>query len=449
MKFKINPSIFRSYDIRGIYPSEVNKKTAYEIGQAFARLTGAKKVLVGRDTRLSSPVLSKFLIKGLADQGADVYDIGKIPTECIYFSVGKYNCGGGITVTASHNPKNYNGFKMVKKNGKMVEVVSGKSLRGAIEKKGPVRQKKRGKVEKKDIWHDFVRHVFSFISVKKIKPFKVVVDTGNGMAGKVISLLSSKLPVKIIPLNFKMDGSFPVHSPNPLEKGVTDQIKKEILKKKADFGFIFDGDADRIFLVDELGKLVKGDTTLLLLAKHFLEKEPGKGVAYNAVCSKAVPEFVKKWGGRPIRTKVGFINVRDGLVKNDGVVSGEVSGHFGFKGNHYLDSGFIAFLVLLQIISQADKKVSEITSFLTPYSKSDEVNFKVKDKEKILERLKKKYHDGKQDFLDGVTVQYKDWWFNARPSQTEPLLRLVVEADNVKLMREKKKELADFIRKNN
>lgn len=451
MRFKINPSIFRSYDIRGNYPSELNEEIAFKIGEAFLKLTKAKKVAIGRDCRLSSPVLFKAISKAITLQGANVYYLGEVPTECLYFAVTHYSYDGGIMITASHNPKNYNGFKMVKKRKEKIEVIPGKDLKKVLEKEVFGKNKKRGELQEIDIWPDFLNHILSFVNLKKIKPFKVVVDASNGLAGKVIPLLAPKLPVKIIPLNFELDGNFPAHSPNPLEEGATEEIKKEILRRKAHFGFIFDGDADRIFLISERGALIRGDITLLLLAKYFLKKEPGKGIAYNLICSKALPEFIKKWGGRPIRTKVGFINVREGLLKNDGIVGGEVSGHFSFRDNYYLDSGFIAFLILLEIISETKGKVSEIVAQLSPYIKSEEINFQVKDedKEKILEKIKKEYRDGEQDYLDGLTVEYENWWFNLRPSNTEPLLRLTIEAKSKKLLEEKKKKLSSLIIKNN
>jgi phosphomannomutase len=303
----------------------------------------------------------------------------------------------------------------------------------------------KGRVEEKDVWSDYLNHVLSFVDLSEIVPMKIVVDASNGVGGLAISKIQDKLPVEIISLNFNPDGNFPNHAPNPLLDGSADQIKEEIKKQKADLGFIFDGDADRIFLLDENGEMVRADATLLLLAKYFLEKNPGMAIAYNAICSKAVPEFVKKWGGEPVRTQVGFVNVRDGLLKNNGIMGGELSGHYCFRDNYYMDSGMISLLTLLQIFSKDQGKVSEIVKELTPYQKSPELNFKVDDKDKILEKVKEKYVDGKQDFLDGVTVEYKDWWFNVRPSNTEPLLRLTIEADNQKILTEKQKELSDLI----
>jgi phosphomannomutase len=295
---KINPTIFKSNDIRGIYPSEINEEAVYNIGRSFIKHTGAKKVVVARDARLSSEALFNYLAKGIKHQGADVFDIGQAPTECLYFAVGNYDFDAGIMVTASHNPKEYNGLKMVKKNGNDIEIVRGKDLLSAIgESFVAVAPQDENEIFKKDIWKDYLSHILSFVDLSEITPLKIVIDASSGVAGRVISKIQDKLPVEIIPLNFEPDGNFPNHNPNPLLEGSTDQIGEIIKKEKADLGFIFDPDADRIFLIDENGHFTRGDVTLLLLAKYFLQKNPGMAVAYNAVCSKAVPEFIKKWNG--------------------------------------------------------------------------------------------------------------------------------------------------------
>jgi phosphomannomutase len=440
---RVNPSIFRAYDVRGIYPSELNEEVASEIGKIFVGYTKAKKVAIGRDCRLSSPSIFRALTRGITDSGSDVYDIGKVPTECVYFSVGFYGYDAGIMITASHNPKEYNGLKMVKKNG---EFVRGSEIGKEFGKMKFPKTKKKGKIRKLDVWQDYLEHIFSFAKIEKIMPYKIVIDAGNGMAGSVIPLLEKKLPIKIISLNFNLDGNFPAHSPNPLAKGTTLQISQKIKKLGADFGFIFDGDADRIFLLDEKGNLIPGDVALLLVAKYFLKKNSGLAVVYNLISSKAVPEFIKKWGGRPILSPVGFVNIREKMRKEDAIMGGELSGHYCFKGNFYSDSAFIAFLILVQLISEGGKKVSEITSPLSPYFKSPEINFKIKEKEAVLDEIKKRYSDAKRLYLDGITAEYDDWWFNLRPSQTEPILRLVLEAKTKKLFEKKKKELIELIK---
>ena len=441
---EINQSIFKSYDVRGIYPLELNEDAAFEIGRAFARQSQAKKIVIGHDARLSSLALFKALAAGIFAENVKVYDIGQVLTECLYFAVGNYDFPAGIMITASHNPKDYNGFKMLVKKGKDIEMVRGKDLLLAV-KTGEAKTEDKIEVEKKDIWQDFINHVFSFVDLSEIVPLKIVIDASNGVAGIVLEKIKDKLPIEIIELNFEPNGNFPNHSPNPLEAGSVDQIKNEIIKNKADFGLMFDGDADRIFLVDETGQMVRADATLLLLAKYFLQKNPGMAIAYNAICSKAVPEFVKKWGGKPVRTQVGFVNVREGLLKNNGIMGGELSGHYCFKDNFYMDSGIIGFLTLLQIFSKDQRNVSEIVKDLCPYVKSPELNFKVENKDAVLEKVKEKYGDASQDFLDGITVTYKDYWFNMRPSNTEPVLRLTIEADTQQILDQKIKELTHVI----
>jgi len=444
---KINPSIFKSYDVRGVYPKELNEEAAFEIGRAFVRHSGVKNTVLAHDARVSSPVLFKALARGILAEGGQVCDVGQTPTECLYFAVGNYDFDSGIMVTASHNPKEYNGFKMLKRIGGNIEMIRGVDLIKVVEDAIPKEDEKiETEIPKKDIWKDYLNHVLSFVDLAETVPMKIIVDASNGVGGLAVEKMQDKLPVEIIPLNFTPDGNFPNHSPNPLEKGSADQISEKIKLEKADFGIMFDGDADRVFLVDETGKLVSADITLLLLAKYFLQKNLGMAVAYNAICSKAVPEFIKKWGGVPARTQVGFVNVREGLLKNNGIMGGELSGHYCFKDNFYMDSGMIAFLVLLQIISKDGRKVSEIVKELSPYAKTDS-NFTVADKDAVLEKVKEKYITGKQDFLDGITVTYKDWWFNLRPSNTEPILRLTIEADTQEILDKKVKELTKFISK--
>lgn len=456
----IDKSIFKSYDIRGIYPDQLNEEVAYKIGRAFVKYTKAKTVVVGQDMRTSSFQLFKALSKGISEQGADVIDIGQIPIECLYFTVGHYKYDGGVMVTASHNPKEYNGFKMIKEKARTVrgqelyEIIkeNAKVIRGTeiykVVKENDFSQpeKKNGKIIQKDIWSDFLAHALSFVNIKKIKPLKIVIDASNAMIGKVMPLLEPQLPIEIIPLNFKLDGSSPAHSYNPLEQGALDQITQTIIDKRADFGCIFDGDGDRIFLIDEQGNFVRADMTLLILAKYFLEKDPGASIVYNLICSKAVPESIKKWGGQPIRSPVGFVNIKENMIKNKAVLGGELSGHYAFRDNFYSDSGLIAFSILLHIISQDGRKVSEIVKELNVYISSQELNFEIEDKEGVIKKVKEKYSDGQQDFLDGLTAEYQDWRFNLRPSNTEPLLRLNLEAKNKKLLEEKIKELTGLIK---
>ncbi|MFA5877800.1 MAG: phosphomannomutase/phosphoglucomutase [Candidatus Staskawiczbacteria bacterium] len=443
----ISPNIFKSYDIRGTYPEEMNEEAAYSIGQGLVEYTGAKKVAIGRDMRISSPQLFEALCRGVIEAGSDVCDLGKIATEVLYFTIGKYGYDAGVMITASHNPKEYNGFKIIKKVGDGFRMIRGRDLYDTVVNVGLLASKDKGKIEKVDVTPAFLDYILSLVDLSKMKAKKIVVDAGNGMAGLVVPLLADRLPVEIIPLNFELDGSFPAHPSNPLEKGVMDEVKGRVKKEKADFGFIFDGDADRIFLIDERGNSAQADVTLLLLAKYFLDRNPGASIVYNAICSRSVPETIKKLGGIAFKCPVGFVNVQDKLIETNGLMGGELSSHYCFKDNYYGDSGFLAFLILLQIISESNKKVSELVANLSPYFKSPEINFRVEDKDSILNKVKEKYSDGNQEYLDGVTVEYENWWFNVRPSNTEPLLRVTIEADNESLLEEKIKDLSELVSK--
>jgi phosphomannomutase len=444
---ELNPKIFKSYDIRGIYPADLDEDVALAVGQAYAKLTRSKKVAVGRDMRLGSPSLTKKLIEGLTSQGANVDDLGLVSIDQVYFAVGKYNYDGGIMATASHNPKEYNGFKMMKKAEHGLEYVRGTELYEFLTKEKVFKPaKKPGLVAQRDVQEEFIQHIMAFADVKKIKPFKIVVDAGNGMAGQVMPLLFKRLPCELIPLNFDLDGNFPAHPSNPLLPESQKQICATVKEKKADFGVILDGDTDRLFFVTEKGDFVRADTTLMVLAKYFLEHNPGMGIAYNVICSKAVPQRVKEWGGTPLRSAVGFVNVAKAMREGQGIMGGEVSAHYSFRDNFYADSGFIAFVILLMLISEHNKKLSEIVAGLNPYSRADETNIEVNDIPGVIAKVKEKYQDGQQDELDGLTVEYKDWWVNVRPSNTEPLLRITVEGDNASIMKQRHTEVVSFIK---
>jgi len=447
MKSNID-SIFKSYDIRGIYPDQLNSDVAFKIGSLFAKKTRAKNIAVGRDGRFSSPLLSKYLEYGISSYGSKFLDLKRIPTEIIYFVVGFYkNIDAGIMVTASHNPPQYNGFKLIKKG---IKIIRGKSLKKDFKKEKVRKIKKIKKLKKINFWKDYIKYLFSHSKIRKIKEFKVVIDTSNGTSAVALKKILPKLKIKPILLNFDIKG-YPNHSPNPLLKESRKQISEVIKKEKADFGFIFDGDGDRIILISEKGKIVPPDITLLFLAKHFLKKYPKSPIVYNIICSKSVPYFIKKWQGKPIVSKVGFVNIRETLLKYKGVLGGELSGHYSFSDYFYCDSGIFAFLNLLEFLSTENKKVSILQKELTLFKKSPEINFKVQNdesKQKIINLLKKKYSNKKQNLLDGVSIDFKNWWFNLRPSNTEPLLRLTIEAESEKLLKQKKKELTNLIKRN-
>lgn len=442
----INPSIFHEYDIRGIYPEDFNKEAATQIGRVFADYTKAKKILIGRDTRLSGQDIFDGLAEGLTEQGVDVFDAGLVPIDFVYSMTAKNGYDAGIMITASHNPKEYNGLKMFQYSGKpWIEWINGKTIKKIIDKKIELSEK-QGEIKKIDHWHEYIEHIFSFIDKKKIKPFRILIDAGNGAAAKVIPLIEKQLPCKIIRRFFETDGTFPDRLLNPVEVEVTKSVGKEVIKEKADFGVVFDGDSDRIVLIDEKGEPLLGDAQTLLLAKEMLKKEPGATIVYNIGISRIVPEIITKMGGKFVKTRVGFCYNIKALIENHGIMSGELSCHFAFRDNFYADSGFIALLIFLEIISQENKPLSEIVKEYRIYYKIHEPSVKVTDKEKTFAILKEKYHDGKIDEMDGVTIEYDDWWFNVRPSNTEPVIRMTVEAKTKELLDEKLKELKSLIK---
>lgn len=457
IKQGIDFKIFKAYDIRGIYPKELNKEAALAIGRALAKKTKAGQVMIGRDMRNGGLALKKNLIRGLAQGGVkEIIDVGLVPIDAIYFGVGVLKYEAGVMITASHNPKEYNGFKMVRRGKREMEWIDGGSMAKIVARghdQERVEREVKMKVLKKDIYSAYIKHVLSFVETRNIGKLKVVVDAGNGMAGMVVPKLAKYLPIQVVPLNFKLDGNFPAHPSNPLLAESQVQIVQKVKQTKADCGVIFDGDTDRLFFVDEKGRFIRADITLLLLARRFLEREPGAGIAYNLICSRVVPEKIKEWGGRPIRTPVGFVNVAAGAKKNGGIMGGEVSAHYSFRDNVYADSGFIAFVMLLELLTQAKQPLSRMVDPFYKYKKLPEINVIFADRGEIIRRIKdikNKYAKYKQDDLDGVTVDNWDnggWWFNARPSNTEPLLRVTFEVKDSKVLGKIKKELLVLIKK--
>ncbi len=430
--------IFKAYDIRGVYPTEINEEGIRQIARAFVAYTGAHTVAVGRDMRLSSPALFAAVTDELVKLGLAVDDIGLIPTETLYYAAGAYEYDAALTITASHNPAEYNGLKMMK--GKD-EVISGARLMKYLEAGARLPVKAGGTLTPRDIFNPFLQHVLKSSDLTALKSLKVVIDAGNGMAGKVIPALQPNLPFKIVPLFFELDGHFPNRPSNPLAPGALEALKKKVVAEQAACGIAFDGDCDRIFFVEEAGTFIQADTTLLLIAEEMLRRQPGKAVVYNAICSRAVPEFVRQMGGRPIRSAVGYANVKKALIKHDGVVGGEVSAHYSFADNFYADSGFIAMLKVLELLSQSGRPLSQLVGQFSKYVRLDEVNFKVPDVKVELQKIRDHFKGAKQDELDGVTVWYPDWWVNVRPSNTEPLLRVTVEGNTRETAETKQKEV--------
>lgn len=430
-------NIFRAYDIRGIYPEEINTDIGKRVGNAVARYLKAKTIVVGEDGRIGSPELRQAVIGGITSAGADVIYIGQCTTPLFYFAVKQTVADGGIMVTASHNPAEYNGLKITEAGGVPLGIDEGllevKELANNF-----VEAVNKGKVTDnkglKDQYIDFL------IKNSGIKPGviknKMIVDTGNGMGSLIIPPLFDKLRIDYTPLNFEIDGKFPNRSPDPAHQGALDQLKKEVVEQKADLGIAFDGDADRLAVVDEKGDWIPAQFILALL----WQAKPVKTV-YDSRFSKAVREFIGSYG---IRSMVGHTHVAGTMRHSSAELGGETSGHFFFKDMNYTESAALAALKLMHFVQENKKPLSELVKPLNKYFYSGEVATEMKDIKKsegIIKVLKEKYSDGKQDIFDGLTVEYPEWWFNVRPSNTEPLLRLVVEANTEELMEEKKKEL--------
>lgn len=444
---EISRSIFKAYDIRGTYPDQINDETAYAVGLALATLLKPKRAVIGRDMRTSSDNLNDAVKKGLTEGGVDIDDIGLISTDGLYFAVGKYSYDCGVMITASHNPPQYNGMKICEReavplsgDGKLAEI------KDIILGNGFKKAASVGSVTEKNIISDYVEHVLSFVDISRIKPFKIVIDAGNGMAGMIIPEIFEKLPCELIPMYFELDGSFPNHPASPIEPENVADLKTKIEETGADLGAAFDGDADRVFLLDENGRTLGGDMATALVAKSLLKKNPGSTVLYNLICSRAVPEAINSMGGKAIRTRVGHALIKPLMKKHNAIFGGEHSGHFYFRDNWYADSGLIALLVCLELISEADLPLSRQVSAFDKYVRSGEINSQVADINKKLSEIEQKFSDGRVDKIDGLTVEYDGWWFNVRPSNTEPLLRLNVEADNSEILEDVTGRVLEVIR---
>ncbi|HEX2097814.1 MAG TPA: phosphomannomutase/phosphoglucomutase [Rubrobacteraceae bacterium] len=449
----IDESIFKAYDIRGIYPEALNEDAARKIGRAYVNYLGlsGSRVIVGRDMRLSSDTLEEAFIQGVTETGADVLDIGLVSTDALYFAVGHLEEPGGAMITASHNPKEYNGFKLCREKAMTLSGEGGifqirdLILSGQL----PKAHDYEGSVEEQDITAEYARHCQGFINTQGLRRLKIVVDAGNGMAGKMLIPIFEGLPFEYVPMYFEPDGSFPNHPPNPIEPENMIELQERVVAEGADFGVAFDGDADRVFVVDERGQITSGDLLATLVAKNVLEKEPGASIVYSAVCSKALPELVRREGGRPIRSKAGHSIIKPQMRSNDAAFGGEHSGHFYFRDNYFADSGIIAMLIVAELVARQEGPLSDLLTPIDPYVRSGEINSKVEDQAATLERIEELYakRDGARiDHLDGLTVDFGDWWFNLRPSNTEPLLRLNVEASDRETMKKERDEVLDLIR---
>jgi phosphomannomutase len=442
-------ALFKAYDIRGIAPEELSPELAYRIGRALVIELKVDAVAVGRDMRTTGPLLSASLIDGIRDQGADVTDLGLVSTDALYFAVGKYGFPAGVMITASHNPPEYNGFKICRDGARAVSFEEGiKQIRDrAIADDFPALAEKRGDLQSKDVLDAYATHVLGLVDVSAIKPLKIAIDAGNGMAGKTVPVVFKSLPVKIIPLYFELDGTFPNHLANPIEPENVRDLQKAVLDNGCDLGIAFDGDADRMFLIDEQGRAVGGDMVTAMVAIALLKKHPGTAVCYNLICSRSVPEVIEAHGGRPVRTPVGHSLIKKIMREQDAIFGGEHSGHFYFRDNWYADSGVIAALTVLELISAQGKPLSEVLGPLDTRFRSGEINMRVDNAKTVMQQVEDRLvaEGGSVDHLDGVTVEFPDWWFSLRASNTEPLLRLNVEADTSELLATKTAEVRSLI----
>ena len=436
--------IFKAYDVRGVYGDAFNEDAAYAIGDAFARFVD-DTVLVGRDMRTSSPGLAAAFIRGVIDSGHDAIDLGEVSTDLVYFASGARDLPGAM-FTASHNPAKYNGIKFCRRKAAPVGQDTGLADIRAMAEGDPVVVDEKGSLVEADMLEAFADHLLSVVDASSIKPFTIAVDAGNGMGGKIVPAVLGRLPVKIIPLYFELDGTFPNHPADPLQPENVKDLQAAVLKEKADLGLAFDGDADRVFLIDENAEPVSGSLTTALVAKQILSRSPGESVVYNVICSRTVKEVIEENGGTAVRSRVGHSFIKQLMAETGAAFGGEHSGHYYFRDNFRADSGILTALYILETMSAEGKPLSELLAPLKRYWASGEINIEVADQQAVIERIAARYSGGDADRLDGLTVSYDDWWFNVRPSNTEPLLRLNVEANTEPLLVTRRDELVALIK---
>ncbi len=443
----LDPRVFKAYDVRGLYPSELDEEGAYAVGRANAEHFEPKTAAVGRDMRLSSPAIAEAVVRGIVDAGTDVVDVGMIGTEMLYFAVGHLGLDGGIAVTASHNPRDYTGMKIVRRGAQPVGGESGlldvreRALRGFGE------PSRRGEIRREEIGAAWTEKVLSFVDPSAIAPLRVVIDAANGMAGAMLPPVLERLPVRAVTCYFEPDGSFPNHEPNPLLPENREFIVAKVREEGADLGIAFDGDADRCFFVDDTGEFVPGDFVTALLAEAVLRKEPGAKIVYDVRASWAVPDTVEAAGGTALVNRVGHAFIKQRIRKEDAAFAGEVSGHYYFRDYYQADSGVIPMLLLLELLSTRGERLSEVLRpFRERYFLTGEINTPVADVALKLQELKERFgREGEVSHLDGISVTAADWHMNVRPSNTEPLLRLNLEARSRELMERKRDEVLAVI----
>jgi phosphomannomutase len=438
--------VFKAYDVRGVVPDELDADLVRRIGAAFAAWSGAPEILVGRDCRLSSPDLTAALTEGATSRDADVVDLGLASTDLLYFASGSLD-RPGVMITASHNPKEYNGLKFCLAGAKPVGEDSGLGeIRALTEKGEEVLGTGHGSVRQQNVLDAYVNHVLSFTDVERMRPLTIAVDTANGMGGLVVPAVMERLPVRLHHLYAELDGTFPNHPADPMDPDNQRELKSMVRDVGADVGMAFDGDADRVFLVDERAKDVSGSLMTALVAASMLEREPGAKIVHNLICSWTVPEVIREHGGVPIRTRVGHSFIKQVMAETGAVFGGEHSGHYYFRDNYGADSGLIAAVIALGELSKSERTLSQLLEPYRRYSSSGEINSRVGDPLARIEEIAAVFRDARQDRLDGLTVEFDDRWFNVRPSNTEPLLRLNVEAKTPELLAATTEKLLALVR---
>ena len=444
----LDPKAFKAYDVRGLYPSELDEAGAYAIGRAFVEQFEPRSIAVGRDVRLSSPSMAEAVIRGAAEAGADVLDLGMVGTEMVYFAVGELQLDGGVMVTASHNPKQYTGMKIVRRGALPVGGESGLLDVRDLAVAAAWRDATPGTVRAEDIWDRFVDRVLSFVDLDALRPLRVVIDAANGMAGAMLPPVLDRLPMlEIVRCYFEPDGSFPNHEPNPLLPENREFIIGKTRSENADFGVAYDGDADRCFFVDDTGEFVPGDFTTALFAETILAREPGGKVIYDVRASRAVPETIERAGGVPLINRVGHAFIKQRMREVDAVFAGEVSAHYYFRDFSQADSGTVPFLLMCELVSRRGRLSEVLAPFHAKHFITGEINTPVADVPAKLRELEERFGaDGRVTHLDGLSIDFDDWHFNVRPSNTEPLLRLNLEASSQEQMDEKLDEVLGVIR---
>lgn len=447
---RLEQGIFRNYDIRGEYGTELTSESVYTIARAYAVFSGAKKVVIGSDARVSSPELKAAAVKGLQDSGIDVEDVGMSSTDVLYFATwhGKYD--GGIMITASHMPKQFNGMKFLHMDGDVLAPIGRgfgmeelQDIANSIDEHSTAEA--AGTYTEIDVWDDFVKYVHSFVDVGNIKNLHVVMDAGNGMGGLVADRVFKGFEMNMDTMFFEPDGTFPNHDPNPFIPENRVDIEKKVVEVGADIGIAWDADCDRCYFIDENGQFVHGDFITALLAVYFLKKNPGAHIVYDLRSSWAVKHWIEKMGGVGYVSRVGHTFIKPLMREHNAIFGGETSGHYYFRENMFMDNGFIPALIVLEMLATEGKTMSEMIAGLGEYHLSGEINFKVTDTKEVIARIKDVYHDGSQDTMDGLSVSYDTWHFNVRPSANDPVLRLNIEATSKELLEEKLSEVKSHI----